>query len=276
MDFKIGVITDSFRCSLNEAIEKAALLGADGVQIYATGRELSADMSSSEIRKIINHLNDAGLELSALCGDIGAFDDAIVNVERIRRSKRIVDLAVDMGTKIVTTHIGTVPEDKNHEKYKIIHNACSELGEYADKSGVKFAIETGPEKAYILRMLLDDLDCSGIAVNFDPANLTMCVDDDAREAVSILAPFIVHTHAKDGIMLSKYTNDQRYSQIAENKKWLELPLGEGDVIFPSYLDALRKIGYNGFLTIEREVGENPEKDIANAVSFLRKLIWRRK
>ena len=37
MSFKIGVITDSFRCTLENAIEKAAFLGADGVQIYATG-----------------------------------------------------------------------------------------------------------------------------------------------------------------------------------------------------------------------------------------------
>lgn len=272
MSFKIGVITDSFRCPLEQAIEKAAFLGADGVQIYATGRELSHDTPDDIIKKIMRHLKDSHLELSALCGDIGAFDDDNINVERIKRSKKIVDLAVKMETKVVTTHIGTVPADKNHEKYKIIHKACLELGAYADSKGVKFAIETGPEKAHILRMLLDDLDCTGIAVNFDPANLTMCVDDDARSAVGILAPFIVHTHAKDGIMLSKYAKDPRYMEIARQKKWLELPLGDGDVGFPTYLEALKKAGYNGFLTIEREVGDDPEKDIANAVSFLRKLI----
>jgi sugar phosphate isomerase/epimerase len=272
MSFKIGVITDSFRCPLEQAIDKAAALGADGVQIYATGRELAHDTPDDRVKKILRLLKDAGLVLSALCGDIGAFDDEIVNIERVKHSKKIVDLAVKMGTKVVTTHIGVVPEDKNHKQYRTIHKACSELGRYADSQGVKFAIETGPEKAYILRMLLDNLDCTGIAVNFDPANLTMCVDDDAREAVKILAPFIVHTHAKDGIMLSKYANDPRYGELAKKRVWLELPLGEGDVGFPTYLEALRKIGYKGFLTIEREVGEDPAKDIANAVTFLRKLI----
>ncbi|MFA5341643.1 MAG: sugar phosphate isomerase/epimerase [Clostridia bacterium] len=272
MSFKIGVITDSFRCPLEQAIEKAASLGAEGVQIYATGRELSHDTADDVIKKIMRHLKDAQLELSALCGDIGAFDNEDINKERVKISKKIVDLAVKMGTKVVTTHIGTVPDDKNNEKYKIIHKACLELGKYADTQGVKFAIETGPEKAYVLKMLLDDLDCTGIAVNFDPANLTMCVGDDARSAVGILAPYIVHTHAKDGIMLSKYAQDPRYMEIAKKRKWLELPLGDGDVGFPTYLESLKKFGYNGFLTIEREVGEDPAKDIANAVSFLRKLI----
>lgn len=52
----------------------------------------------------------------------------------------------------------------------------------------------------------------------------------------------------------------------------EVPLGTGDVDFPNYLKALEDIGYNGFLTIEREVGDNPEADITTAVNFLRKTI----
>ena len=54
--------------------------------------------------------------------------------------------------------------------------------------------------------------------------------------------------------------------------FMETPLGEGDVDFPSYLKALRDTGYNGFLTIEREVGSNPRADIEKAVRFLRSII----
>ena len=49
-----------------------------------------------------------------------------------------------------------------------------------------------------------------------------------------------------------------------------MPLGEGSVPFKEYLNALREIGFNGFLTIEREVGENPVADIRMAANFLRK------
>ena len=49
----------------------------------------------------------------------------------------------------------------------------------------------------------------------------------------------------------------------------EVPLGTGDVDFGAYLAALEDIGYHGFLTVEREVGEQPEKDIRTAVQFLR-------
>ena len=52
----------------------------------------------------------------------------------------------------------------------------------------------------------------------------------------------------------------------------ELPLGTGNVDFPAYIKALDDIGYHGFLTIEREVGEDPEKDIRTAVEFLNGII----
>jgi len=49
----------------------------------------------------------------------------------------------------------------------------------------------------------------------------------------------------------------------------ETPLGKGNVDFDGYLKALKDIGYEGFLTIEREVGDNPVQDIMEAIAFLR-------
>jgi len=54
-----------------------------------------------------------------------------------------------------------------------------------------------------------------------------------------------------------------------DKYFIELPLGKGGVPWAGYIAALKSIGYDGYLTIEREVGENPSADIALAVSFLK-------
>ncbi|MFW6006718.1 MAG: sugar phosphate isomerase/epimerase family protein, partial [Halanaerobiales bacterium] len=143
-----------------------------------------------------------------------------------------------------------------------------------------FAIETGPEKCEVLKGFLDSLNSNGVRVNYDPANLVMVTGDDPVAGVHTLQDYIVHTHAKDGIMLKKSDPKKIYDYFAEGgiedmrleEFFLEKPLGEGDVDFPEYLEALAEIGYDGYLTIEREVGENPEKDIKKAVKFLNKIL----
>ena len=43
---------------------------------------------------------------------------------------------------------------------------------------------------------------------------------------------------------------------------------EGDVGFDDAMQALRDIGYKGYLTIEREAGDDRVGDVARAVRFL--------
>ena len=72
-------------------------------------------------------------------------------------------------------------------------------------------------------------------------------------------------------MIYKVVDDARAHL---GKAYQEVPLGKGSVDFPNYIKALDEIGYCGFLTIEREVGDDPEKDIRDAVCFLKNLTGR--
>ncbi|MBP9989169.1 MAG: sugar phosphate isomerase/epimerase, partial [Ruminococcus sp.] len=185
----------------------------------------------------------------------------------------ILDLAKELETNVVTTHIGVVPADSNSDRYKIMQEACFELSRYADSIDAHFAIETGPETSATLKGFLDSLNSNGVGVNLDPANLVMVTGDDPAKAVHNLKDYIVHTHAKDGKQNFYVDPDIIYgmveSEIVTADSFIEVPLGEGSVNWDEYLKALEDIGYKGFLTIEREVGDNPEKDIRKAVEFLK-------
>lgn len=272
--FPIGVIVDSFRLETKDAIKKAAEIGVKGLQMYVTKGEYAPENFSQQKRKeLLDIVKSYGLMFSALCGDLGyGFNKTDKNPALIEQSKRILDLAKDLETNIVTTHIGVVPEDSNHERYKVMHDACFELSRYADEMNAHFAIETGPETAVVLKGFLDGLNSKGVAVNYDPANLVMVTGDDPVKGVYTLKDYIVHTHAKDGRRLYEKNPEIIYRVIEEkiksDKSFVELPLGEGDVDFDAYLAALDDIGYKGFLTIEREVGKDPVFDITNAIKFL--------
>ena len=278
MKFPIGVIIDSFRTDTASAVKKAAAVGAQGIQVYATRGEMSPEnlvgAKRSDFKKLVA---DNGLVISALCGDLGGgFGNSDENPERVEKSKRIIELAKELGTDVVTTHIGVVPQDSNHERYKIMQEACFELSRFADSLDAHFAIETGPETSAVLKGFLDSLGSTGVGVNLDPANLVMVTGDDPAGAVYNLRDYIVHTHAKDGKQLYYKDPEIVYGLVKDSlvtgPSFLEVPLGEGSVDWNKYLAALEDIGYKGFLTIEREVGDNPEKDIITAVDFLKNMM----
>ena len=275
-NFKIGAIANSFRLPTRESIKKVKEVGATGFQIYATKGDMHPDNINKEQRKeLLKFIKDEGLVVSALCADFGhGFGNAEKNPELIEMSKKVLELAKDLETDVITTHIGVVPTDRSNPRYAIMQSACAELAAAADAMEAHFAVETGPETAENLKFFLDSLNSRGVAVNLDPANLVMVTGDDPVKAVYTLKDYIVHTHAKDGRKLDDRDPEVIYglkpgNAIVTSPAFIELPLGEGDVDFDNYLKALNDIGFKGFLTIEREVGADPAKDIAMAVNFLK-------
>jgi sugar phosphate isomerase/epimerase len=276
--FPIGVLLDSFKTDIDTALKSAVEVGAKGIQVYSTYGELAPqNLTGTKRREFLKKVKDRGLVISALCGDLGhGFGDASKNPELIEQSKRIMYLAKELETDVITTHIGVIPADEKHPRYKIMQEACNKLAEFADSLEAHFAVETGPESSIVLKIFLDSLGSKGVGVNLDPANLVMVTGDDPVQAVYNLQNYIVHTHAKDGRKLMDKDPEIIYGlkpnsvegEIKEGAAFTELPLGKGDVDFNNYLKSLNEIGYRGFLTIEREVGEDPKKDIMAAVEFL--------
>lgn len=273
--FPIGVLLESFQTDYHTALKKAAELHLDAIQIYATRGDFSPNaMTPQKCKEFLELVQSYGLKISALCGDLGqGFGSKEKNPELIEESKRILELAKMLDTNIVTTHIGVIPEDSSHPRYETMQKACFELSAYADSMDAHFAIETGPERAKTLKTFLDTLGSKGVAVNLDPANFVMVTGDDPVEAVYTLKDYIVHTHAKDGKKLLDKNPEIIYGMIEDeiesSQAFIELPLGQGDVDFSRYLQALDEINYKGYLTIEREVGNNPAKDIETAANYLR-------
>lgn len=279
---KIGMIVESLRCPLETGIPRARELGADGIQIYAVSPYLDMLNDSPDKLKILKETAEKnGLVFSAVCSDLGGhgFSDPPGNPERIEKTRRIMEASRIFNTHVLTTHIGVVPSDRNSKLYAEVVETLQTVGALAADNGMVLAIETGPESPEQLNQFLLDVDHKNIGVNMDPANLVMVQNADPAAAVRLLGKYIVHTHAKDGIHFQDCDPKRVYDAFAEGgfdqlvaetgELFREVELGKGQVDWNDYLKALREVGYDGFLTIEREVGSHPEKDIADAVGFLK-------
>ena len=281
--FPIGVLADSFRLSPREGVLAAKAVGAAGVQLYCVEGAMAPENLNAAARRDFKAFMDGeGMAFSALCGDLGGhgFERPEEYPDKVKRTRAILDLACDWSCPVVTTHIGMVPDDTAGKPYNDMLEVCRGLGNDAEKRGARFAIETGPEPAALLRRFLEDADSKGLAVNLDPANLIMAQNEDPVESVRLLAPWIVHTHAKDGEHLADWPGgykavlaSRRDGSFEEKAKRYgrpgrEMALGAGRVPWPAYLRALWNAGFRGYLTIEREVGDDPAADIRKAVGFL--------
>lgn len=279
---KIGIIAELLKKPLYECLKRAKELGAEGVQLYAASPTCNLlQMNRTQLAELKDFCDKQTLAIAAVCGDLGGhgFQIASENPQRIKTSRQIIDITRSLGGNIITMHVGVIPAATASPVYKSMMVALKELGEYAAANDAVIAIETGPESPEILKCFLDDADTEGLGVNLDPANLVMVLNEDPVKAVYTLKDHIVHTHAKDGVHFCKCDPKKVYDAFAEGgfeklvaetgTLFAEVPLGQGSVNWKQYLAALKAINFNGFLTVERETGASPDKDIKLAIDFLK-------
>lgn len=176
----------------------------------------------------------------------------------------IADFAHLLGVSVVGLHIGFVPHERSSADYQdvlaVARAACDRLA----ANGQALHLETGQEPADVLLGFLEDVERDNLFVNFDPANMILYGCGEPLPALRKLGRFVRSVHCKDA------TWSDRPGQT-----WgAEVPLGAGAVDFPAYLATLDEIGYDGPLTIEREIPQEPARqkaEIAAAVNLLNEL-----
>ena len=166
----------------------------------------------------------------------------------------VVKLTAEWKSPYMMLHAGYInPSDKaGHAKLtdrlKCVRDLCAD-------AGIGLTLETGQETADDLAEMLTNL--PGVYVNFDPANMVLYGKGDPVKAVKTLAPWIRHIHVKD----ANYTKVP--GTWGEEVAWTR-----GQVNADAFIAALREIGFDGCLAVEREAGDDRPGDIARAVEDL--------
>jgi sugar phosphate isomerase/epimerase len=257
---KIGVRLESLGFPLRRAIAEAARLGVPGVQADAAGDLSPQALSQSGRREFLHLLRAHNLELSALgCPLRRGLDVAENQQARLDRVKAVMSLSFDLGPRVTVVEAGAVPEAVNTPRGQLLSEALLALGQHGDRTGTVLALETGLESGAVLAEFLKRFDTGGLAANFDPANLLLH-GHDPYESARALRGRIAHAHARD----ARSAGASRSAQ--------EVPLGHGDIDWMELLGALEEVEYRGYLTVERESGDNRLADVAAGVAFLRRFV----
>ena len=114
----------------------------------------------------------------------------------------------------------------------------------------------------VLLRLFEEINTGNLFLNLDPANLILYGKANPLDAMDVFGDYVRGVHAKDGVYP---TNGRELGH--------EVKVGTGKVNFPALLMELKAHGFDGSLTIEREIsGEQQLIDIKETQEYLNNLI----
>jgi sugar phosphate isomerase/epimerase len=274
--WSIGVFT-SVDAGLGVHLEVAQELGIPTVQVHSPHASTRNQATADAFRK---KCADAGITVTCVFGGfegesyadipttaltVGLVPEA-TRLSRLQEMKEIADFAKLLGCDTVGLHIGFVPADRDGPSYQGLLACTRELLDHVAKNGQNLHLETGQETADHLLEFLHDVDRPNLFINFDPANMILYGTGDPIEALQKVGQYVRSVHCKDARWAAP---DQR------GKAWgTEVALGEGDVGMETYLRTLKDLGYQGPLTIEREIAhdrDRQKRDIGTAAALLQRL-----
>lgn len=172
------------------------------------------------------------------------------------------DFAKAMGVENVVTHMGFIPENPNDAEFVPFCDAVRRVAEHCKNNGQYLLFETGQETPVTMLRCFETVGCDNLGVNLDTANLILYGKANPADALDVFGKYVRNLHAKDGT----YPTDGK-------NLGNETRIGEGKVDFEKVLSKLHKLGYDGYVTIEREItGEEQTRDIIDARNYLNGII----
>jgi sugar phosphate isomerase/epimerase len=261
--------------SIERAMEQIASAGYQGIELLAdVPHAWPAGLLPERKDSIRRTLERCGLEIA----NINAFmmnaiadprqpywypgwTDPDRHYRAIRRehTKRALHLAAELGAPNITTEPGgrLEPGVSWKEASDIFYEELMPCVEVAEETRVRLLIEPEPEllieKFGQYLEFMERIDSPWVGLNFDVGH-AYCVGEDPQDWVAPMAAHTRHYHLED---------------IAATREHKHLIPGRGAINFPATLEAIRKTGYDGWLTVELYTCiEDPDGAAREAKEFL--------
>ena len=230
---------------------------------------------SAEIIKTAAEKN--GIDISAqFCGyydddtvwdNYYGFQTAGLNIEAYRKSrldylKQAAVWANKAGITDIVIHAGFIPNNPFAPEYSPLLTAVKLLCDHCKKLGINVLLETGGESAVALLRLIKDTAADNLFVNLDPANMIMYGYANPVDSMYTIGKYVRNMHGKDGM----HPTDPRILGA-------EMPVGQGVVDFAALLTELKKLNYDRYIIIEREItGDQQTEDILCAKKYFKNIL----
>ena len=271
---EIGVMTDLTADAAR--IDRVAEFGLGCTQVVSWKPELATPEVARTLKR---RAADAGVRLTAVWGGYGGPAEwnftagpATLGLVpetwrwmRVRQLCKWAEFAAEAGAPAVLTHCGFLPENVTDPQFEPVALAIREVALRCKSLGLGFWFETGQETPVTLLRFIETVGTGNLGVNLDPGNLLMYGKGNPVDSLMVFGRFVRAVHTKDAF---PPTNGRELGA--------HVRIGDGCVRWPEFLPALLDCGFEGDLTIEREIeGEKQLADIRYSIGYLGGLLDKR-
>lgn len=259
---RFAINLPSLRRPLREALGMAQRLGATAIELDGRGEpfQMAGGFGETARRQFRKLLEDLGLKVAAVTFQTRRGYDVAESLERrIAATKVAMTQAYSLGARIVTNSIGRIAEDASDPGLDRMRDALTDIARHADRCGARLAARTGSEPAACLVRFIQSLPDGTLGVDLDPAAMVLNNFAVGEDLVPVLR-YVIHVRARDAVR-----------DLAVGRG-VEVPLGRGAIDFPWLLAMLEQSGYHGFVTLERRGGDDPARELGDALTFLRSVV----
>ncbi|MCU0408138.1 MAG: sugar phosphate isomerase/epimerase [Bacteroidales bacterium] len=281
----MGIWRGQATLTVDQFLLKAKELGFDGVMLAAKKPHVSLiDYDDAARQKLRARLKELGLELVCLAGycdfTAGVDKAGIPNTEiQAIYIGELARLARELGTGMVRIYTGYERPGIAYDKqYALVVEGLQMAGRIAAKYGVTLAVQNHHDIALhhdAMKWLLDEVNLPNVKAAFDCWSPTLegLTPEEIRKAVHVMKPYIVHTTTADYKELPRYVYELNHTNYTREKSQMRaVPIGEGFLDYKTFINALKEIGYQGYIAYEMcevlEGGGSIENLDASAKKFL--------
>lgn len=277
---ELAFSTNAFkRYSLGYAIKEIAQIGYKGIEIMCDiPHAYPPEFTDKNIQDTIKLIRNMRLEISNLNAfTLYAIGDVYhpswieysqdLRVLRVNHTINCINLASKLNAKNLSTEPGGPLNSKKNSipdretLLRIFIKGLKQTSKFAEEKGVKILVEPEPglliETSSEILKVLKLVDSEFVKLNFDIGHF-YCVNEDPATLIDKLSNYIEHFHLAD---------------ISNDRIHYHLMPGKGSINFIEIFDAIKKIGYKGFITIELYPYQDRPSEVAKySYDYLKKLM----
>jgi sugar phosphate isomerase/epimerase len=239
MTFILSGFADEISPELDEQLATLAAESISHLELRSAWSANVVDLDDSQLTRVRQALDDAGVTVSAIGSPIGKIDIAAPLAPELERMRRIAEIAAELGTSIVRVFSFFVPAAQPPERYRQeVVDRMRALAMIAEEHGLVLAHENEkgiygdrPERC---ADLISAVGSPALQATFDAANFVQCGVRPQSEAYGLLRQYLVYLQVKDALAATGEV----------------VPAGQGDGQVRETLDALQRSGFEGYVSLE--------------------------